>query len=216
MKFEIKQAVIPLLIINIGIFIVQLIAGDAFTNAFLLIPKDIFARPWILITHMFLHGGFWHLFFNMYVLFMFGPLLEQKIGPKRFLTVYFLSGIIAGLGYSLVYLIFRPEQGALGASGAIMGMLGALIMVMPDLKLLLFFIIPMPLWVAGIIIALIDFFGLFFPSDIANLAHLFGMAVGLLYGLSLRRRKKQAVKKFNAKTYLEDDDIEEYLKTGRI
>lgn len=209
MQLRIRNAVIPLLLGNIIFFILQqLITG--FTGSLALVQGEIFARPWILVTHMFLHGGFAHLFFNMYALFLFGPLLEQKIGTKRFLMVYFVAGIIAAFFSSFIY------QSAVGASAAIMGMLGALIIVRPNLRLLFFFAIPMKLWVAGIIWAALDIFGIFYPSGVANIAHLIGLGVGILFGYLWKTKSKQFQRKFSKKKHLEDDDIQQYLTSGRI
>ncbi|MBI2652993.1 rhomboid family intramembrane serine protease [Candidatus Woesearchaeota archaeon] len=210
MKFEIRTAVAPLILLNVVIFMLQITLGRSFTNSFMLISSDIFSRPWILLTSMFLHGGVNHILFNMYALFIFGPMLEQRIGAKRFLLVYILSGVIAAFFSSFFY------KFALGASGAIMGMIGALIILMPDLGLLLFFVIPMPLWVAGIIYALMDLFGIFFPSGVGNIAHLVGMGIGLIYGLYLKKEKRKFDRRFSSKKHLESDDIEDYLRTGRI
>ena len=210
MKFEIRTAVAPLILLNVVIFILQITLGRSFTNSFMLVSSDIFSRPWILLTSMFLHGGVNHILFNMYALFIFGPILEQRIGAKRFLFVYILSGVIAAFFSSFFY------KFALGASGAIMGMIGTLIILMPDLGLLLFFVIPMPLWVAGIIYALMDLFGIFFPSGVGNIAHLVGMGIGLIYGLYLKKEKRKFDRKFSSKKHLESDDIEEYLRSGRI
>ncbi len=213
MKIEIKTAVKPIIIANILFFILQVILGRMginFTEAFMLISSDIFSRPWILLTSMFLHGGLNHILFNMYALILFGPLLEYKIGAKKFLFIYLLSGIVAAFFSSFFY------TRALGASGAIMGMLGAIIILMPNLRLLFLFFIPMPLWIAGVIWILIDFFGIFMPSNIANIAHLVGIACGLLFGLYLKRQRKQYNKKFTSKTHMDVKDMEEYLKTGII
>ena len=210
MKFEIKSAVMPLFAINILFFIMQLILGNNFTNSFMLISKDIFARPWIMVTYMFLHAGFYHLLLNMYVLLMFGALLEQRIGTKRFLFIYFLSGIVAAVLSSFFY------ERSLGASGAIAGILGMLIILMPELQILFFFVIPMPLWIFGIVYVLIETFGIFIPSGIGHIAHLAGTGAGLLYGLYLKKQKRRFDKKFSSKKHLESADIEEYLRTGRI
>ena len=209
MKFEVKSAVLPLILINIAVFILEFVLGNKFIGSFILTP-DIFARPWILLTHMFLHAGVNHLALNMYTLLIFGPLLEQRIGVKRFLSIYLASGIIAGVISSFFY------QSALGASAAIMGMIGILIILMPDLRLLLFFVVPMPLWLVGIIYALFDIFGIFFPSGVGNIAHLTGMAMGLAYGFYLKKEKRKFDKKFHSKRHLEKNDIDEYLKNGRI
>ena len=210
MKFEIRTAVMPLIGLNVFFFILQIVLGNNFTEFFMLISSDIFTRPWILLTSMFLHGGLNHLFFNMYGLLLFGPLLEHKIGAKKFLFIYLLSGIFASFFSSFFY------ARALGASGAIMGMLGALIILMPNLRLLFLFIIPMPLWIAGIVWILIDTLRIFIPSGVGNIAHLVGIGCGLLYGLYLKKQKKQFNKKFESKTHMDVDDMEEYLKTGRI
>lgn len=237
-----KTATYPLLGITILCFIIQVFSKE-FTNTFILSTADILVRPWILITSMFLHGGAGHLFFNMYVLLIFGPLLESRIGKKRFLITYFLSGIIAGIGYSLL----APNSFALGASGAMMGILGVTIMLMPDLKVLFFFILPMSLRTAGIIIALIDILGVFNPnSGIAHWAHLFGLGAGIVYGSYLLTQKKKFQKSFNIlrkyedapirkessnrikdkpeikdadyteKILLKEADIEDYLKYGKL
>jgi len=205
-----RSVVLPLIGINILVFILQKTIGPGFTNAFLLHGGDLLVRPYTIITSMFLHGGFDHILFNMYVLFIFGTLLEQRIGQKRFLIIYFLSGILAGIGSQFLY------DAALGASGAIMGMMGVVIMIMPNLRVLFFFFIPMPLWIAGIVIALIDTIGIFLPNSIANLAHLIGMGTGLTYGFLLKKQKKKFHRKFSKKMELDSDDVDEYLRSGRI
>src|SRR3989344_5700244 len=200
MKFEIKSVVLPLILLNIAVFIVEIVLGGKFIDSFILTP-DIFSRPWILLTHMFLHANVNHIILNMYTLLIFGPLLEQRIGAKRFLFVYLASGIIAGILSSFFY------QRALGASAAIMGMIGVLIILMPGLRLLLFFVVPMPLWLVGILYALLDIFGVFFPSGVGNIAHLTGMAIGLGYGLYLKKEKRKFDRKFHSKRHLEKEDV---------
>ena len=211
MKFEIKSVVLPLILLNIAVFIVEIVLGGKFVDSFILTP-DIFSRPWILLTHMFLHStaNLNHIILNMYTLLIFGPLLEQRIGAKRFLFVYLASGIIAGILSSFFY------QRALGASAAIMGMIGVLIILMPGLRLLLFFVVPMPLWLVGKLYALLDIFGVFFPSGTGNIAHITGMAFGLAAGFYLKKQKKEFVKKFSSKSHLESEEIDEYLRSGRL
>ncbi|RMF55096.1 rhomboid family intramembrane serine protease [Candidatus Woesearchaeota archaeon] len=222
MRFKVQNAAIVIVVVNILFFILQQVLGSRFTEAFILVSKDAFARPWILLTSMFLHANSTHLLFNMYALFVFGPLIEQRIGSKRFLFVYFLSGIVA----ALASIPFYPR--ALGASGAIMGILGVTIMLMPDLRVLLFFMIPMSLRTAGIIFALIDIFGIFVPNGVANIAHLAGLGCGLGFGYYLLRKKKDFTRKFverpkKAKMYgnevsieLSDEEIDDYIRYGRL
>ncbi|MBD3203250.1 rhomboid family intramembrane serine protease [Candidatus Woesearchaeota archaeon] len=223
MKLKLKNTVIVLIIVNVIVFILQGVLGREFTTSFMLVSKDVFQRPWILFTSMFLHGGPNHLFYNMYALFMFGTLVEQRIGTKRFLIIYLLSGILAALLSIFFY------DSALGASGAIMGIIGVTIMLFPDMPVLLFFFIPMTMRTAGIIFALMDILGIFLPTGIANLAHLAGLGTGLLYGKYLNNRKSGFQKRFikNPATRtinsgrgfsieLDEDDIDDYLNNGRL
>jgi len=208
MRFKIKNAVMPLLIANVIAFFIQLLI-PGFTESFMLIGADVFTRPWILLTSMFLHGGFAHLFFNMYVLFMFGSLLESRIGTKKFLIIYFLSGILASFGSSFIY----PR--ALGASGAIYGLLGAMIIMLPELRVAPLFIpIPMKLWQALLFFAFLD---LFIFSGIAVAAHAIGAVTGLLYSLTIKKQRVSYYNKdFSTKSHLEAEDIDEYFRKGRF
>ena len=205
-----KSVVYPIIFINIAVFILQNVLGGWFTDLLVLKQFDLMARPWTLLTSMFLHGGFNHILFNMYVLFMFGSLVEQRIGPKRFLTMYLVTGLVAAFISQFIY------PAALGASGAIMGMMGVMIILLPKLRILFFFIIPMPLWIAGIVIALIDILGVFAPSGTANVAHLVGMSLGLLFGVYYKSKRKKFHKKFHKKKHMDQDDIDEYVRSGRI
>ena len=209
MKYKIKSAIMPLIAANVIFFILQMTVKN-FTESFILVGNDVFSRPWILLTSMFLHGGVYHLLVNMYVLAMFGSILEQRIGAKRIVLLYFSSGLLASFLSSFFY------ARALGASGAIYGVIGALIIIMPGLQLLFFFLIPTPLWLAGIIYVMIDVFGVFFPSGTGNIAHLIGIAFGLGYGLYLKKQSIAYRRRFASKKHLNKDEIEEYLKTGRI
>jgi membrane associated rhomboid family serine protease len=93
---------------------------------------------WQPVTSMFLHGGFIHILFNMFVLWQFGNQTEEIIGTKKFLQLYFLSGIISG-----VLWMFFGTGPAVGASGAICGLLAAYVFIAPETEVLLFFFIPM-------------------------------------------------------------------------
>jgi uncharacterized protein len=184
---EIHNVVIYLVVANIISFIMQRLIGD-YTMSMALVSSDVLLRPWILVTHLFTHGSIIHLMFNMYALFIFGPLVEYKIGSKRFLLLYFGSGILAGLAFSLI----NVGSVGLGASGAIMAVLGVVIVLFPDLKVLFFFVIPMSMRTAGIIFALIDIFGFVSSANtgIAHIAHLVGLACGVAYALLLPKIKK--------------------------
>lgn len=237
MKFKIKNAALYIIGLNVVMFILQqLIPG--MTESLLLNSATVWQKPWIMLTSMFLHADIWHLLFNMYALLIFGTLIEQRIGSNRFLGAYLISGIIASAGTVFFY------PASLGASGAIMSILGLTIMLMPDLKVLFFFVVPMSMRTAGIIFAAFDIIGSLTGAfgPIAHVAHLIGLACGLIYCYYLLRRKKEIMKRVlgveyyeaskndaqknknkkssaskNAKTIeLSDEDIEEYINTGRL
>ena len=198
-SFKLRNVAMTLIGLNVIMFIIQAIVGDSFTQMFMLVAGDIFTRPWILLTSMFLHSGTTHIFFNMYALLIFGPLLEQRIGSKRLLISYLTTGIFAGIIYSLyhAFLLGAPQTAAVGASGAIMGFLGLVIMLLPKMRILFFFIIPMNMRTAGIIFAAIDLIGFITPGDgIAHLAHLAGLAAGLAFGYYFVKQKNSFAKRF--------------------
>jgi membrane associated rhomboid family serine protease len=103
-RFEVLPPVIKnLLIINVLVFLAQLSIGDQVNRLFALhFYESPFFRPWQVITHMFMHGGFGHLFFNMFSLWMFGSVLENVWGPKRFITFYMICGLGAAVLHNAV------------------------------------------------------------------------------------------------------------------
>ena len=139
---------------------------------------------WQLVTYLFLHGGFFHILFNMFALWMFGPDLEQLWGESEFLKFYFLAGIGAGL-FDVVLTTFfgSPFSLTIGASGAIYGLLLAFGLTFPNRPIFIWFIIPIKAKWFVLIIGVIEFYSeLSGPgSGIAHLAHLGGMLVAYLY-----------------------------------
>jgi membrane associated rhomboid family serine protease len=157
------------------------ITTDKFTYYMGLIPYYFTSRPWTLITAMFIHEGFWHLFGNMVTLFFFGTFLFRLVGNNWFLLLYLIGGIVGnalyvGIGQSLSLVV--------GASGAVYAVAGALVVMMPKLPVRLYFIVPMPLWV----VVLVFFVIWSFIPGIAWQAHLGGLVVGLIFGWFFRRR----------------------------
>ena len=174
-----------LFLISISFVLQLLISG--YTQRLILIPALVMERPWTLITHIFLHSTqhFDHFLINMLVFFFFAPTLERKIGSSKFLLIFFISGIVAGIGWSLTTVnLFVP---VMGASGALMGILGTLAVLMPKIRVYLFFIIPMEIWMVVILFALYDFLMIGSGDMIAHTAHLSGLFFGLLVGASLKR-----------------------------
>lgn len=171
---------IRLTIICVAVFLLQL-AIPQLTDALSLVSADVPVTPWTLVTAIFAHGSFEHLFYNMFALALFGSILEQIIGGRRFLALFFAAGIIAGLAT----LPFYPAS--LGASGAIFGLLGALAALRPRMTVWVV-AVPMPMIVAAGVWAAMDLVGMFAPSGIANAAHLAGLGFGIVAGLLWRKR----------------------------
>lgn len=147
-------------------------------------PVLFLDRPWTIVTNLFAHGSIWHLLFNMLTLYFFGSYLIRLTGVKTFLIIYFLGGI---LGNAFYLLLASPFNIVIGASGAIFALGGALTVLVPKLKVIVFPVpVPLPLWVAIIGIFLI----LTFLPAIAWQAHLGGLVFGLLAGLILRRKRR--------------------------
>ena len=135
-----------LICFNVTFFIISSIVfafSPSFINNLALQPSAILQGKylWTMFTHMFMHAGFFHLFFNMFSLFFVGTFLEKIIGRKRFLWFYLISGIIAGIffillsgffGYGIGERIFgSPLISGVGASGAIFGLVGVLAVLTP-------------------------------------------------------------------------------------
>lgn len=156
-------------------------AIPSLTDALSLVSADLLVRPWILITSMFAHGSLEHLIYNMFALALFGSILEKIIGSRRWLIIYFVSGIVAGIAASVFY------PASIGASGAIFGLLGALAVLRPRMTVWVGGI-PMPMAVAAGVWAAGDLIGLFVPSGIANAAHIGGLVIGLIAGALWRKR----------------------------
>ena len=146
-------------------------------QAFVLVPAFIGVRPWTVVTYMFLHAGFSHLFWNMVALYFFGPRLEARLGGRRFLALYFVSGIAGALG-SLV----TPTAAIIGASGAIFGVMLGYAHFWPRDQIYLFFVLRIEArWLVILMTMMALYQGLSGQSGIANFAHLGGFAGGWLY-----------------------------------
>ena len=165
------------------IFIFQQLIST-FTNIFILDANTVLTRPWTLITAVFLHSNLVHLLYNLLGLALFGIILEDIIGTKKFLRLFF----IAGLAASLASLPFYGR--VLGASGAIFGLIGMLAILRPRMVIWLYGM-PMPMFIALMVWAAADIFGIFFPSGTANIAHLAGLAVGIIFGIISHRQYRE-------------------------
>lgn len=203
-----------IIIINVLVMIMIVLNEQFMIEHFALFyPASPFFRPWQFITHMFMHGGFWHIFFNMYTLWIFGSVLERTWGWKKFLVFYFVTGLGAaflhtGVQYieAQIYMsqIAEGSQQAMaalhqlkltptvGASGAIYGLLLGFAMLYPDARLTLIFP-PVTLkakWFV-IIFAVIELVtgvtGI--GGGIAHFAHLGGMLFGWLLIMYWKKKR---------------------------
>jgi uncharacterized protein len=170
------------------IFFLQMIF-PFFTEMFYFDPSVAIIEPWRFLTSMFLHGGHMHLLFNMFALFLFGTILERNVGKHEFFKIFLAGGIIGSLIYYLTIVIgLASPIPALGASGGVFAILGALAILTPNLTIFMFFI-PMKMKNAAIIWILLEFFGMFNTmSGIASAAHLGGLIFGLLYAKHLKKK----------------------------
>ena len=141
-----------ILALCVFVSLLSLIAPDFVYGYLALNPAYVMQRPWTLITHMFVHANFDHLFWNMLFLFFFGVELERRVGETRFLEIYMFSGLAAALGQMLV-----STGTLLGASGALYGVMGCLAIIAPEIRVLLFFIIPLRIQYAVVLFAFMDF-----------------------------------------------------------
>ena len=204
-----------LIIINIIVFIATLINREFMTTEFAVFyPTSPFFHWWQVLTHMFMHGGFWHILFNMYTLWLFGSVVENIIGSKKFVLFYFVCGLGAvGLHFGVEYLQLQSymEGVALGnsaaidninaikftptvgASGAIYGVLIGYAMLFPSSKMTLLFP-PVTLsakWMVIIFAGIELLTGITgTATGVAHFAHLGGMLIGWLMILFWRKRGK--------------------------
>jgi membrane associated rhomboid family serine protease len=146
-------------------------------------------EPWQLLTYMFLHGGFWHVLFNMLALWMFGMELENTWGSRKFLLFYLVCGVGAGITHMFVAPLVGQGDPTVGASGAVFGVLVGFAMLFPNRPVYIYFLLPVK--AKYLIIAWIGlelFYGVTGNTavagtgdGIAHFAHLGGAAVGFLF-----------------------------------
>jgi hypothetical protein len=156
---------------------------------------------WTLLTSVFTHIYFWHLFLNMVSLMFMGNLVEKIIGKKRFFWVYIFGGIFASIFFVVFASIFNQDVTVLaaGASGALFTLGGLLMILLPKLKVYVFFFIPMPLWIGMIfMLAVLWFASVSVGLPIGNTAHLGGLIAGLIYGLYLRKKYRKKITMLNS------------------
>ena len=187
-----RNAVAYLIAINFFVYIAinyinPVISGIPLVYWLSLVP--VFIRQgyvWQFFTYMFVHMEFFHLFFNMYALFMFGTMLERAIGTKEFLLFYFVTGVLGGVASYLIYISTGIVNLAImGASGAVYAMLFLTSVMYPQGRVLLFFFLPLRLPVAILLFMGIEIASQFVSNGdgVAHLVHLTSVAIAWIYCL---------------------------------
>ncbi len=193
---SVNSTIIFINLVAFILFTLLLSSNIEFLDYIALKPSNILQMSflWTFITSMFMHGGFFHLFVNMLSLLFIASLVEKILWPKRYLWVYLATGLFAGLFFVLSSLIFTDNFNtyAVGASGALFGLIGLLMLLTPDLPVYIMFI-PIPIkikYAAPGILVLLWIISAVGDVPIGNTAHLGGLLLGLAYGMYLRKKYK--------------------------
>lgn len=199
MGSSLATAVRMLMAWNLIVFLLQFLMRGSLEGIFGLVPFRVWdGWVWQLVTYMFLHGGFFHILFNMLALWMFGSELEFLWGTRRFVQYYFLTGIGGAL---LTMATSAPETSfpTIGASAAVFGLLLAYGVTFPNRPILLYFLFPIPAKYFVMIFGLLELYSSISGgrSGVAHWAHIGGLATGLIILKAIpwitrsRRRRKQ-------------------------
>jgi membrane associated rhomboid family serine protease len=187
-----RRLLVPVIILlNVLVFICWQIPEfqgfmlDNFTVSWTLLEEG---RYWTLLTSVFSHNMLMHILINMFVLQSFGTIMAAVLGTRRFLTFYLLAGAVASFSHSFVsaFIVGNPDIPAVGASGAIAGLVLVFSLMFPREKILLFFVIPLPAMVGALAFIGLDVWGLIAQAEggglpIGHGAHLGGAFTGILY-----------------------------------
>lgn len=196
-----------IIVFFVGFFLIGAYGAEAI-DFFALKPSSILQGEylWTLVSHMFMHGGFGHLFVNMFVLFSLGILCERIIGRKRFIWFYLLSGVFAGLlsvimagffGFGFFEKVFGgPDVPMVGASGAIFAIAGLFVMLLPRLRFSIIFLpfFSLPAYImVPLVLILTWLVTIAVGLPIGNVAHFGGFLAGIAYGYYLRVKYRRKV-----------------------
>lgn len=183
-----------LLLANVLVFALSA-SGMPLAENFGLVPQALDRRPWTIATYMFLHGSFFHVFFNMLMLFFFGPRLEERLGSRTFIWFYLASGV----GGAVLSFAFTPTAMVIGASGAVYGVVAGFARYWPRENIHIWGILPVQARILALFMVGSSLFSGITGarSGIAHFAHLGGLVAGWAF-LRLwegRRSRKAAVAK---------------------
>lgn len=190
-----RRLVSKIIIVNIVIFLFWNLGSSSesesefMVNNFLVSWNHLLdGRYWVLLTSAFSHTMLFHLFMNMFVLRSFGSVVEATLGSQRFLKFYLIASVVSSLSHALVstYLMNKPDLPALGASGAVSGVIMLFAVLFPRERILILGLIPIPAIWGVIMMAGLDIWGLMAQTEggglpIGHGAHLGGTLTGILY-----------------------------------
>ncbi len=197
MRLSMPQSmVVTLILINAALFVADLFLND-WLKENLALRLSALHQPWLwwqFLTSAFVHGGVWHIGGNMLILFFFGRDIEAIYGKWELLKMYLSSAVVAALAWALFskFVMYTPDVVVLGdgltlpvmclgASGAVSAVVMLMIVHFPSRQVLLYFAIPVPLWLLGVLWVAGDFLGSLSETNVAHSAHLAGFACGYIY-----------------------------------
>ena len=179
-----------ILMANVAIFLLSALIPplkDVLYKWFSVFPVSLgySLQLWRLLSYQFLHSGLAHVFFNMLVLFFFGPILERLWGGRKFLVFYLTCGTAGGLLYTVLVLLGLPYVGfgaLVGASGAIYGILAAIALLFPKMRVFLFGIFPIQMMYLAILLIVVSLLNVQTGANVGGeMAHLSGMVAGAVW-----------------------------------
>jgi len=187
--------VLRLIVANIVVYFLEQ-TGMGVANYLAFVPNDVVLQPWTLVTYMFVHANVTHILFNMLALYFFGPRVEERLGSRRFITLYLLSGVSG----AVLSMMFARNAPIVGASGAVFGVMLAFARFWPTAEIYIMGILPLQARVAVLLMAAAALWSGVQGSrgGVADFAHLGGFGGGWLYLIWLDRRA--GIKKFRSKT----------------
>lgn len=179
-----KNVTLKLVIINVLVYLVTSMIYPRLTYYLAMIPSFVLSGYlWQLFTYMFVHAGFSHLLFNMLSLFIFGSMVERRVGSKEFLLFYLLTGLFSGIASFISYYLAGTNVILVGASGAIYGVLLMFAVFYPYSVIFIFGLIPIKAPILVILYAIIELYSQVFGAggNVAHLTHLSGLVFAYLY-----------------------------------
>lgn len=199
-QFKQLSIVLKIIVINTLIFLIFYLGSFFFKLSpstlvsWFVLPTsflEIVYQPWSFVTYAFLHAGFWHLFWNMYLLYWFGLYVLNLFTSKRFLTIYLLGAINGGLFYVLAYNLFpvfnNISSNLMGASAAVLAIVIFIATYTPD-AMVRIFTFRIKLWQVGLVMVLLDLFQLPSSGNAGGLiAHMGGAIFGYVYAIHLKK-----------------------------